>query len=100
MKPLELKNGSKARDYDPTISLRDAKFIRKAMLQAFEEGDIDSMVEIFNAHLRVIKRLNVADTLGISRQAVHKIFKKSSKPSLKTMTAFMKHLKDRVASAA
>jgi DNA-binding phage protein len=89
---LKRKPGSLSRPYDPTITLRDPKFIQKAMFQALAEGDFQGVVDIYRAHLRVLNRTRSAKALHISRQSIHKMLKPSGNPSLRTFTAFMKYL--------
>jgi DNA-binding phage protein len=91
-KLLKLRPDSRTRPYDPTITLRDPKFIHEALLQALAEGDFPGVVEIYKAHLRVLNRSRTAKALNISRQSIHKMLKPSGNPSLRTFTAFMKYL--------
>ena len=91
-KPLRLRPGANVRPYDPTVTLRDPQFIRKAILQALEEGDYQAVIEIYRSHLRVLNRTHTASALKVSRQYVHKMLKSSNTPSLRTFTAFMKML--------
>ena len=89
---VRLKPGAKVKPYDPTIRLRDPKFIREAILEALQEGDYESVIDIYRAHLRVLNRTRTASALKVSRQYVHKMLKPSNTPSLRTFTAFMKML--------
>ena len=83
---------SKACPYDPSASLRDPKFVRKAILQALVEGDFEAVIDIYRAHLRVLNRSHAAKALHVSRQYVHKMLKPSNTPSLRTFAAFMRLL--------
>ena len=96
-KYLKLGPNSRARPFDPAAPLRDPKFIREALLQALDDGDFPGVVQIYRAHLRVLNRSRMAKALNISRQSVHKMLKPSGTPSLRTLTAFMKYLKDSAA---
>jgi len=89
---IRLKPGAKVRVHDPTIRLRDPKFIREAILEALQEGDYESVIDIYRAHLRVLNRTHAASALKVSRQYVHKMLKSSNTPSLRTFTAFMRML--------
>ncbi len=91
-KTIELSPKTRSHPYDPTVTLRDPKFIRKALLQALTAGDFTAVVEIYRAHLRVLNRSRTARALNISRQSVHKMLKPSGTPSLRTFAAFMKFL--------
>jgi len=93
---IKLGPNSLARPYDPTITLRDPAFIKKAMLEALAKGDFDSVVDIYRAHLRVLNRTRSAKILHVSRQSIHKMLKPSGTPSLRTFTAFMKFLQDSI----
>ena len=92
--PLKLRPDHTAAIHDPTIRLRDPKFIRKAVLEALEAGDYEGVVTVYKAHLRVLNRTRTARALRVSRQSVHKMLKASHSPSLRTFTAFMKVLSD------
>ena len=95
-KMLKLSPNTRSRPYDPTITLRDPKFIQEAIYQALADGDFPAVVEIYRAHLRVLNRTHAAKSLNVSRQSVHKMLKPEGNPSLRTFTAFMKFLKDSV----
>ena len=91
-KPLNLRPGSTARDYDAAEELRDPKFIKKAVLKALSEGDDGAVVTILRAHLRVLNRSKAAEQMHVSRQAVHRLIAGSRKPSLPMLGAFMRLL--------
>jgi|CXWL01.1.fsa_nt_gi DNA-binding phage protein len=91
-KPLRLRTGSTAQDYDPAEKLRDPKFIKKAVLQALAEGDDEAVVTILQAHLRVLNRSKAAKQMHVSRQAIHRLIVGSRKPSLPMLGAFMRLL--------
>ena len=91
-KPRRLSSGSASRPYDPSASLRDPVFVRRAILQALQEGDYGAVIEIYRAHLRVLNRTHAARSLHVSRQYVHKMLKPSNTPSLRTFAAFMRVL--------
>ena len=99
-KPLRLRPDHTTTIHDPTIRLRDPKFIREAVLKALEAGDYESVVTIYKAHLRVLNRTRTAKVLHVSRQSIHKMLKTSNSPSLRTFTAFMKVLSDGARTAA
>jgi len=91
-KPRKLGPDAKARSYDPSASLRNPKFVQKAILQALLEGDFEAVIDIYRAHLRVLNRTRAAAALHVSRQYVHKMLKPSNTPSLRTFAAFMRLL--------
>ncbi|HAM34429.1 MAG TPA: hypothetical protein DCP85_00675 [Elusimicrobia bacterium] len=91
-KPRKLGPDAKARAYDPAVSLRNPKFVQKAILQALLEGDFEAVIDIYRAHLRVLNRTRTATALHVSRQYVHKMLKPSNTPSLRTFAAFMRLL--------
>jgi DNA-binding phage protein len=95
-KPLKLRPGHLSRPFDPTIELRDPKFIRTAILQGLALGDFEGVVATYRAHLRVLNRTRSAKTLHVSRQSIHKMLRPNGNPSLKTFTAFMKFLEDSI----
>jgi DNA-binding phage protein len=94
---IKLGPDSLSRPFDPTIELRDPKFIQQAIYEALADGDFPGVVQIYRAHLRVLNRTRAAKSLKISRQSVHKMLKPSANPSLRTFTAFMKFLKNSAA---
>ena len=95
---VRLKPGANVRPHDPTITLRDPHFIREALWQALQEGDYESVIVIYRAHLRVLNRTRTAQALKVSRQYVHKMLKPSNTPSLRTFTAFMGLLRQEAAA--
>ncbi|MFC1679812.1 helix-turn-helix domain-containing protein [Elusimicrobiota bacterium] len=100
-RPRRLGPRSKASSYDPTVTLRDPVFVQKAILQALREGDFESVLGIWRAHLRALNRSRSAKALKISRQYLHRILNGRSKsPSLRTFAAFMRALKEEVEAAA
>lgn len=99
-RPLRLRPDHTSRVHDPTIRLRDPKFIKKALLEALEEGDYESVVGIYKSHLRVLNRTRTAKALHVSRQSVHKMLKASNSPSLRTFTNFMKIVSEGAKAAA
>ena len=88
----KLPRGSKARPYDPSVSLADPDFIREAILQSLGQGDFEAVMGIYRAHLRVLNRTKAARALNVSRQYVHKMLKPTNIPSLRTFAAFMRGL--------
>lgn len=100
-KPRKLGPSAKARPYDPAASLRNPRFVQKAILQALKEGDFDAVTEIYRAHLRVLNRTKTARALKVTRQYVHKMLAGvSPNPSLRTFAAFMKVLEGEIKTAA
>ena len=89
---IRLRPNADVRPYDPTVTLRDPRFIQKAILQALREGDFEAVIEIYRAHLRVLNRTHAAKDMQVSRQYMHKMLKPSNTPSLRTFTAFMRLL--------
>ena len=89
---VRLKPGANVKPYDPTVTLRDPNFIRKAIFEALAEGDYPAVIDIYRSHLRVLNRTKTASALKVSRQYVHKMLKPSNTPSLRTFTAFMRML--------
>ena len=95
-KPLKLRPDHTTTVYDPTVTLRDPAFIKKAMLEALAEGDFNDVVDIYRSHLRVLNRSRSAKILKVSRQSIHKMLKPGGTPSLRTFTTFMKFLEDNI----
>ena len=99
-KPRRLGPDAKARPYDPSLSLRNPAFVKKAVLQALQEGDFEAVIGVYRAHLRVLNRSHTARALNVSRQYVHKMLKPSNTPSLRTFAAFMKLLGQETVAAS
>lgn len=91
--PHKLRSGAKVREYDPTVTLRDPKFIREAILESLDDGDYEDVVSIYRCHLRMLNRTRTAKAMGVSRQYIHKMIRLNNTPSLKTFAAFMKMLR-------
>jgi len=98
-KPRKLGPDAKARPYDPSASLRNPKFVQKAILRALLEGDFEAVIDIYRAHLRVLNRTRAAAALNVSRQYVHKMLKSANTPSLRTFAAFMRLLEQEAAAS-
>lgn len=92
-----LRPGASVRRHDPTITLRDPKFIREAILEGVAEGDFEGVVDACTGHLRVANRLKTAKRLRISRQHYHRMMKNPN-PRLDTFLRFMAYLKEEAAS--
>jgi len=86
------------RPYDPTKTLGDPKFIQKAIIEALLDGDFESVMEIYSAHLRVLNRSKTAARLHVSRQHVHRMMS-SPNPRMDTFARFMGLLKTEAVAA-
>ncbi len=96
-----LKPGATARLYDPSVTLRDPRFIQRAILQALKAGDFEGVMGIYRAHLRVLNRSRTAKELNVSRQYIHRMLKeKSPVPSLRTFAAFMRVVEKEIGAPA
>ncbi len=94
----KLRPGTSVRPYDPTKTLGDPKFIQKAIIEALLDGDFESVMEIYSAHLRVLNRSKTAARLHVSRQHVHRMMS-SPNPRMDTFARFMGLLKTEAVAA-
>jgi len=88
------------RSYDPSAKLSDPDFVKRAVIEALEEGDDEAVVAILRAHLRVLNRSRAAAQMKVSRQHVHRLLSGARKPSLPMLGAFMRLLKAERPAAA
>ena len=88
----------KMRPYDPSKTLGDPRFVQRAIMEALLDGDYESVMEIYSAHLRVLNRSQTAAKLHVSRQHVHRMMENPN-PRMDTFARFMGLLKTEAAAA-
>lgn len=98
VKATKLASGSTAREYDPSATLADPRFVQVAITEALLDGDYEAAKDIYSAHLRVLNRSKTATKLKVSRQHVYRMMKNPN-PRLDTLAKFMGILKDEVAAS-
>jgi len=94
----KLRPGAAVRPYDPAATLGDPKFVQKAIIEALLDGDCESVMEIYSAHLRVLNRSQAAAKLHVSRQHVHRMMSNPN-PRMDTFARFMGLLKTEAIAA-
>ena len=79
---LKLKNRVGLREYDPTVTLRDRKFIVQALVEALLDGDEEAFKEILAGHLAVIHKESFYKNAGISRRTLFRMIASEGNPTL------------------
>lgn len=74
--------------------LADPKRIKRAVLQALVDGDIESMRDLLIAHLRTVNKSKLASAAKIGRQTLYDLmdFEKEFNPSIKTLTIILNNI--------
>lgn len=81
--------------HDPfSKELANPKLIKKAILQALVDGDLDAVQDLLVAHLRTINKSKLSSKTKLGRQTLYDLMdpEKEFNPSLKTLTNILNHL--------
>jgi DNA-binding phage protein len=81
---LRLKKGVKLVKHDPFKSLLDEKLIAQAFWECLKENDPEGAMEIINAHLNALNKVQFAKESEIPRSTVYHSMK-SKNPTLRTV---------------
>lgn len=81
---LRLKKGAKVTKHDPFKALLNEKLIAQAFWQCLKENDPEGAMEIINAHLNALNKVQFAKESEISRSTVYHSMK-SKNPTLRTI---------------
>ncbi len=81
---LRLKKGVKLAKHDPFKTLLDEKLIAQAFWDCLKENDPDGAMEIINAHLNALNKVQFAKESDIPRSTVYHSMK-SKNPTLRTV---------------
>lgn len=80
-------------EHKPDASLKDTALIRKALVEAFFEGDVEGFKEILAAHLRAISKDEISKHTGVSRATVFRMLDRKSNPSFENVAKVVSTLK-------
>ena len=94
------KSSSKSRapvlvEHDPfNKALAQPKFIKKAVLQALIDSDLDAVRDVLIAHLRTVNKSALAARTKLGRQTLYDLMdsKKEFNPSIKTLSIILDSL--------
>ncbi|MGC1878417.1 MAG: hypothetical protein WA678_03465 [Rhabdochlamydiaceae bacterium] len=84
MLKLRLKKGVKLVKHDPFKVLLDEKLIAQAFWECLKENDPEGAMEIINAHLNALNKVQFAKESEIPRSTVYHSMK-SKNPTLRTV---------------
>lgn len=90
---VKLKKGAKLEEHKPDVSLKDRALIRKALVEAFFEGDVEGFKEILAAHLRALSKDEISKNTGVSRATVFRMLDRKSNPSFENVAKVVSTLK-------
>lgn len=81
---LRLKKGVKLSKHDPFKALLDEKLIAQAFWECLKDNDPEGAMEIINAHLNALNKVQFAKESEISRSTVYHSMR-SKNPTLRTV---------------
>jgi DNA-binding phage protein len=81
---LRLKKGVKLAKHNPFKTLLDEKLIAQAFWECLKENDPEGAMEIINAHLKALNKVQFAKESEVPRSTVYNCMK-SKNPTLKTV---------------
>lgn len=71
-------------DYSPTKELLDETFIAKAVWECLKNNDAEGILEIIEAHLEIINKVNAAHKTALARSTMYNALK-GKNPTIKTL---------------
>jgi DNA-binding phage protein len=89
-KGLSLEGLTKHNPYSKRLT--DSKLVRKVLVEALMDGDIETVQDVLIAHLRTCSKIGLAKKSGLGRQTLYDLVsgKREFNPSLKTLGAILK----------
>ncbi len=74
--------------------LANPKLIKKAVLEALIDGDLEAVRDLLVAHLRTVNKSKLAANTKLGRQTIYDLMdtKKEFNPSLKTLSIILEEL--------
>ncbi len=74
--------------------LANVKTIKKAVLEALIDGDLEAVRDLLVAHLRTVNKTKLATKTKLGRQTIYDLIdtNKEFNPSVKTLTSILDHL--------
>lgn len=71
-------------EYSPTKELLDETFIAKAIWECLKNNDAEGILEIIEAHLEVVNKVNAANKTALARSTMYNALK-GKNPTIKTL---------------
>jgi DNA-binding phage protein len=81
--------------HDPfSPELTDPKLIKKVVLQALIDGDLEAVRDVLIAHLQTVNKSNLASKAKLGRQTLYDLMdsRKEFNPSLKTLSMILDNI--------
>ena len=74
--------------------LADAELIKRSVLQALVDGDIEAVRDLLIAHLRTVNKSKLAAKTKLGRQTIYDLIDRDKEfnPSIKTLTTILDNL--------
>lgn len=74
--------------------LADVQLIKRSVLQALVDGDIEAVRDLLIAHLRTVNKSKLAAKTKLGRQTIYDLIDmdKEFNPSVKTLTTILNNL--------
>ena len=81
---LRLKKDAPVEEYSPTVKLADENFIARAVWDCLKNNDPEGVIEIIEAHLEAINKLQFSRDTEIPRSTLYYL-SKNGNPTLRTL---------------
>ena len=81
---LRLKKNVQVEEYSPTVHLADENFIALAIWDCLKDNDPEGVIEIIEAHLEAVNKLQFSKDSEIPRSTLYYL-SKSRNPTLRTL---------------
>ena len=81
---LKIKRNSKVVAYSPTQTLANEDFIARALWECLKNNDPEGVMEVIQAHLEAINKLQLAKKASLARSTMYHAFK-SKNPTISTL---------------
>lgn len=89
-------NGIELLSHDPSVIFKNHKEIKRALFEAFMDGDKEAFVDILSGYVRSHNILEVCRRTGLSRTVVYEAISDDGNPSLDTLFKIMTSFKKAV----
>ena len=82
---VSIRKDKKIARFEAGKMLQDKEFIVSALLECFENGDADGVIEILNAHFSATNKSRFSEKTLISRRTLHDVLHGSKNPTLRVL---------------
>ena len=82
MQAIELRPGSKVKDYAASLRLQDRSYVAKALIQCLQEGDADAFKEILRSYLDVVNKSQFSAETHIPQRTLYRMVSEDGNPTL------------------